>query len=256
MPKKPHIETISFNNSQIYHVGPPLTEGPLPVLFYFALSGEESLSLDPFNQPITHILDTPIRKISFTLPFHGAGYINSQTMHLWAEELKNNPNFLNVFYQQVLDSIEFLIQQEVINPNHMAVAGLSRGGFIATHIAALEPRIRTILGFAPLTAFDLMTDFKDTKIPEHIKKMALVHLVDQLVCKEVRFYIGNHDLRVGTRSCFTFIEALTEACVQKGVRSPPVSLIIYPSIGHKGHGTPPQIFEEGTEWVKSRLFIV
>lgn len=253
MQKKVHLETIPFPGCPIYHVGPALSDGPLPALFYFALSGEESLILDPYNQPIAHLIDAPIRKISFTLPFHGEGYVNSQTMHLWAEELNNNPSFLSVFYHKVLGAIEYLVEREIIDPNKMAVAGLSRGGFIATHIAALEPRIHTILGFAPLTSFDRMSEFKDIEMPEHIKKLALINLVDQLVCKEVRFYVGNRDLRVGTGACFSFIEALTEASAQKGVRSAPVSLFIYPSIGHKGHGTPPHIFADGAEWAKSRL---
>lgn len=254
MSEKPSLEIIPYTQEfQIYHLGPPLSAGALPVLFYFALSGEESLTLDPYNQPITYLQDVPIRKISFTLPFHGPGYVNSQTMHLWAEELQNHPEFLSLFYQRVLEAIHFLIEKKIVDPHHMAVAGLSRGGFIAAHVAALEPRIKTILGFAPLTSFNLMTEFKDRDIPEPIQKMALIHLVDQLVNKEVRFYIGNRDRRVGTRGCFSFIEALTEACVEKGIRSAPVSLIIYPSIGHKGHGTPPEIFADGASWVKARL---
>lgn len=256
MQKNLHIETIAFNGFPVYHLGPPLGEGPLPTFFYFALSGQESLGLDPYNQPIVHLGNQPIRLISFSLPFHGPGYVNSQTMHLWAEELKSKSKFLTDFYDQVLQAIAHLIQQGIVDPARMAIGGLSRGGFIATHIAALEPRIKIILGFAPLTSFELMSEFKDTEIPPHIKQLGLAHLTDALVSRELRFYIGNRDMRVGTRNCFDFIEALTEASVQNGLRSPPVSLIIYPSIGHKGHGTPPAIFADGADWLKSRLFVI
>ena len=43
------------NSISIYHVGPPLELGPLPTFFYFALSGEESLTLNPYNQPVSFL---------------------------------------------------------------------------------------------------------------------------------------------------------------------------------------------------------
>ena len=39
------------SNLEVYFTGPPIEEGPRPALFYFALSGHQSLTLDPFNQP-------------------------------------------------------------------------------------------------------------------------------------------------------------------------------------------------------------
>ena len=85
------------------------------------------------------------------------------------------------------------------------------------------------------------------------EKQALIHLVEQLVGKNLFFFIGNRDKRVGTRECYQFIEALTEASYAHGLRSPPVQLKIYPSIGHKGHGTPPEIFRAGSTWLANIL---
>ena len=110
-----------------------------------------------------------------------------------------------------------------------------------------------MLGFAPLTHPRPLAEFQND-YSAHFENSALTSLVDHLTDKHLRFYIGNHDQRVGTDSCYQFIHHLTEKCVEKGIRSPPTELIIYPSIGHKGHGTPPHIFQSGAEWLAQRLY--
>lgn len=225
----------------IYTRGPKLSEGSLPAFFYFALSGNDSLYLNPFNQPIAFLEHFPIRCISFTLPFHGHNYDNNKALELYEHELQLNPNFLDKFFMDCLRNIDYLVQQKIIDEEKIAVGGLSRGGFIATHLAARDPRLKYILGFAPLTRF-----------PGSFG-LDLHSLVEKLTDKHVRFYIGNRDLRVGTEACFQFISLLTENVFHHGHRSPPIELIISPSIGFKGHGTPPHVFKAGAQWIVEKL---
>ena len=51
------------------------------------------------------------------------------------------------------EEIHRLKKEGLLTLDKLAVAGLSRGAFMATHLAAVVPEIRTILGFAPLTGF-------------------------------------------------------------------------------------------------------
>ncbi|MCB1081898.1 MAG: alpha/beta hydrolase, partial [Chlamydiia bacterium] len=71
--------------------------------------------------------------------------------------------------------------------------------------------------------------------------------------KKVRFYIGNHDMRVGTDHAFSFIQNLAKEAHTHRIRTSPIELIIGPSIGYQGHGTAPQTFQSGAEWVKGAL---
>ena len=112
---------------------------------------------------------------------------------------------------------------------------------MATHLAAIVPEIRTILGFAPLTGF--------SEFPQH----DLTHLIPKLSDRTLRFYIGNRDQRVSTSRCFHFIEQLAEASFQSNVRSPPIELFVTPSIGYQGHGTSKSIFEEGARFLAGQL---
>ena len=235
----------------IYHQGPALEAGPLPTFIYFALSGSDSLILDPFNQPVQLLADSNFRVFSFTIPGHGDGLENTKAMQFWANALEQNHDVISKFIDQCDQNITFLIEQGLIDTKNITVGGLSRGGFIAAHLAAVNSHIKAILGFAPLTRLsDLEAFHKIANLPK-VAELNIENLIPKLIHKQVRFYIGNRDTLVNTDSSYHFIRSLTEAAYQEKIRSPQAELIISPSIGHRGHGTSPHIFKAGVEWLKS-----
>lgn len=223
----------------VWMSGPSLEEGPMPAIFYFAVTGEESLGLDPFDQPVRFLADQKVRFFSFTLPGHGQELKNAEAMQYWAEQLDQQRDFVTPFVNQAKQALDAL-QPHITK---VASAGLSRGAFAATHFAANDERVSVVLGFAPLTALLHDSPFA--------RQFDLTHLVDRLTHRKIRFYIGNLDTRVNTDTCYTFIRQLALAAQKEGVRSPTAELVIYPSIGHKGHGTPPEIFQSGVNWIKT-----
>ncbi|MFT4552277.1 MAG: putative esterase [Chlamydiales bacterium] len=248
IPKPPPVTVKVLkgpSNTNIYWTGPDLSEGCLPALFYFAISGSESLSLDPFNQPVAFLSGEPLRVFSLTLPFHGEGFDKNKAVDLWVEEIQNGSDIISSFVQRVIDCIDSLIEEGFVDSENIAVAGLSRGGFIASHIAARHHSIKTVLGFAPMTIVRGNNSLADS--------LSLENITEQLTKKCLRFYIGNRDQRVSTAKCFEFIEMLAEKSYEKKIRSPQVELIISPSIGYMGHGTSPSVFFNGACWVKERL---
>lgn len=215
----------------LYHTGPALDHGPLPSLFYFALSGPDSLTLDPYNQPVQFLHGQMIRIFSMTLPAHENNLPPADAVKIWNEEMAKGLDPISPFLDSVQLAIDFAIREKFVDPHKMATAGLSRGAFIAAHIAARENRFRFLLGFSPLT---------------RVGKLDLNHLAEKLSDRHVRLYIGNCDTRVGTRNCFDFAMALVE---HKKQRTAQVELFISPSIGKEGHGTSPEIFQEGAKWI-------
>lgn len=228
-------------------LGPPLEQGPLPAVFYFALSAKDSLHLDPFNQPAKFLSDYPLRVFSLTLPGHHLP--PTEALNDWAKEIGKGRDVIAEFVEEAVSVIEDLIAKNVIAKGKCAAMGLSRGGFIACHVAAKTEQISTILGFAPLTRLDYAKEFEGM----NVSSFNLVHLVDALAGRTVRFYIGNRDMRVGTSNCFHFISALTDAAYSKKNRSLPIELIVGPSIGHQGHGTAPHVFKNGADWLAQHL---
>lgn len=226
----------------LYHTGPPLDLGPLPSLFYFALSGPDSLCLDPFNQIVQFLQGKMIRIFSLTLPGHENNLPATDAMRIWAEDFAKGRNPIASFLEDAQQAIEWAIRERFIDPHKMSVAGLSRGGFVAAHLAARETRFRQLLCFAPVTKLSFIREFKG--IPSLVDHLDLLHLAQKLSDRHIKLYIGNEDTRVGTQECFEFAMHIVKKKVN---RSADVELLIYPSIGQMGHGTPPEIFQKGAD---------
>ena len=218
-------------------IGPPFDKGPLPALFYFALSAEDSLGKDPYNQPVQFLQGLPLRIFSITLPAHENNFPPEKAMNVWAERIKGGDPLISSFIKEVKETVAKL------KPHFTscAVAGLSRGAFIACHVAALCPEFTHILGYAPLTQLGYAPDLN------------LETLSSKLFNRKVRFYIGNHDSRVGTEHAFSFIHPLAKEANSSRIRNAPIEMIIGPSIGKQGHGTSPAVFQAGVDWLKKEL---
>lgn len=246
------IKIFSPTEVEIAYCGPLLDETPLATVIYFALSAEESLQKAPFNQPVLFLQEKKeVRVFSFTLPGHTPGQDPRLGMTNWAKGLAKDPNYLHSFILRCIKNLDYLIEKGWIDEKKLAVAGLSRGGFIATHLASLDKRIRFILGYAPLTRLDYLEEFQQLVNPTLLTSLNLEYKTSSLTDKEIRFYIGNNDTRVSTDSCYELIRSLTLKAYEEGNRSPKIELIIFPSIGYKGHGTPPHIFEQGAKWLSN-----
>lgn len=234
----------------LYHTGPALDHGPLPSLFYFAISGPDSLCLDPYNQIVQFLHGEMIRVFSMTLPGHEEPLPAAGAMRIWAEELSKGQNFLEPFLNSVEIAVDFAIQEKFADQKKLATGGLSRGGFIASHLAARDERFRHLLCFAPLTRLSKVKEFTKDHNLTLANQLDLIHLARYLGDRHVQIFIGNDDTRVGTKSCFDFAMELVK---EKKIRTSDVGLLIYPSIGQMGHGTPPEIFQQGAKWIESNL---
>lgn len=251
MPDSSSLQKTIINGLTLYHTGPALDKGPLPCFFYFALSGEDSLQTDPYNQPITTLTDLPIRCFSLTLPFHDSKVQYNSGVANWALAYEQGNDPLRDFINDIVGIINYLERQQLLIPNAIAVGGLSRGGLIATLLAATDPRISAVVGFAPMTRLDLSPDFSRLASNPIVQSLSLKRYVEKLTKTSVRFYIGNRDVRVGTAHAFEFIYNLADKAFETGTRSPKAELIITPSIGFQGHGTSPKAFKDGALWIAS-----
>ena len=233
----------------LFHTGPSLDLGPLPALFYFSLSGSDSLTLHPYNQIVQFMTDWRIRVFSLNLPAHEDGMSPNEAIQAWADEIKKGGDPIERFLIQVKMAIDFALKQQLILSDRIAVAGLSRGGLVAGLLAAQEENIKILLGFAPLTRLKSAKEFHDIQHLPIVEKYDLSLFGSSLAKKNIRFYIGNYDQRVGTRNCFECVEQITEAAHEQNIRPAQIELIISPSIGHTGHGTPTEIFKKGADWI-------
>lgn len=232
------------------YVGPDLDQGYFPTIFYFALSAEDSLCKSPYNQPVQFLSSYPIRIFSLTIPCHDLGLSPAESIATMAQEMRNRKKPVQKFLKKIQFCISFLENKGLLKKEKLGLMGLSRGAFIATHIAAQDSKIPYLLQFSPLTKISNARDFKDI---EEIASYDVQNLTSFLYDKTIRMYIGNRDLRVGTKNAFAFCEQLVEKAFSEKIRSPNIELRLFPSIGHQGHGTSFEIFNEGAQWLANQL---
>lgn len=241
------------NSLDLFHRGIPLEEGVCPTLLYFAVGGKESLHTDPFCQPVDYFLNGKTRVLSVDLPFHGADYENNGAMNLWALSLAGGDDFIERFLNQVKEILEDLKEKKIIEAEKFAVAGLSRGGYLAILLAAYIPWIQHAVTFAPVTHLEKVEGFENLDKNPLLMKWSLLHFAETLAPKRLRFYIGNLDTLVDTDACYILLRTIVRKGKAAGVRIPLTEMIITPSAGFKGHGTLPHIFEDGVTWVRGFL---
>lgn len=233
--------------------GPPLSEGPLPALFYLALSAEESLTLSPFCQPTEFALRHNIRVFSCDLPGHGPGLDPNRAIDLWTSWYSQGLDPLKQFLEAFHQNIDFLVNNHYVIPKQMAIAGLSRGGLLALHTAAKDQRIKTVVGFAPLTTLTRLAEMIGNVNDPIIQSYAAEHLIPALTHHHIRFYIGNNDQRVNTDAAYQVIRKIALEAYEKRHRDGTAEFIMTPSVGHKGHGTSPQSFQDGIDWAMKQI---
>lgn len=190
------------------------------------------------------------------MPAHGIHLSSEAALKTWAELISQGNNVVAEYAEVAAAIIEELTEKGIIVKEKCAVAGLSRGALIAAHVAARCKEIKWILGFAPLTKVSLGKDFQEIKDHPIVHAMSMENLTFLLKDCLVRFYIGNRDVRVGTRNCFDFIEKLTQEMYNAQIRSPQVELFIKPSIGFQGHGTAKNTFHDGAQWIAEQLGVL
>jgi esterase FrsA len=217
------------------------------------LTGQDSLCRDPYNQPVQFLSHLPIRVYSLDLPHHVTGAHPNEALDKWVEDIGAGVPIIETLVQTVRDQLDYLIGQGEVDPNRIAVGGLSRGGFVACHIAASDMRWKAVLGFAPLTLLTGGVTFAQLKGQPYAESLSLDHQVDRLVGRPIRFYIGNRDEQVGTGHCFHFLQELVQGCCRDRIRPAPVEMIMTPSVGFRGHGTLPPTFKDGANWVANIL---
>lgn len=245
------LKNLPFEDLTFTYFGPDLFWGAMPTVFYFSIDAHSSLCVDPFNQPIVPMQNHSMRVFSCDLPEHGASLDPHTALARWADRYSQGEPVLENFIAKVSRFLDYLHKEGIID-HRLACMGLSRGAFIAAHLAAANSKVKHIIGFAPVTNLTNTKEFKD--LPQLIQlPVSIASLKEALKHTSIKYFIGNQDTRVSTAGCFDTILQLCHYAIDQGIKSPPIEMSLYPSIGHMGHGTPPHIFEEGSLYTVKKL---
>ena len=225
--------TLTTAAGTAYTLLPPHDGAPAPLLLLLASTGEDTLAVEPYCRVGRLLSARGWNVVSLDLPCHGTDRRASEPPELagWAARTAADEDIVATFQERVNDVVEHLISTGVADSTRIAAAGTSRGGFMACHATAGNPRIRSVAVFAPVTNLAALREFAGLEDNQMVRRLALVNAVERLADRAVWITIGNADDRVDTDKAVALARALARAATALGL-PPRITLQVLPVPGH------------------------
>ena len=228
-------------------------QGPRPVLFVLAGTIDGTLGKAAYLQCGNVLAQHGYLCVSIDLPCHGSQTRADEPKGLsgWSFRAANNDDFVSECNQRLSHVLDHLIRIQAADPQKVAVCGTSRGGFLAIHFAAHDPRVKCAVGFAPVTDLAALGEFRAASQHPLVESLSLSQQVKRLAGRPVWMVIGDRDDRVGTQNAIQFVTQLNAEARQRDLPSQTELHIVSEP---RGHTTPPTYrLGPPADWVHRQL---
>jgi pimeloyl-ACP methyl ester carboxylesterase len=205
---------------------------PAPTVFFFGGAIEDSLTRPHYLEAV-EALGADVWCVTIDLPCHGRQRRPDEPPSLagWRYRFERDEDVTADLVRSATAVLNYLVAESHTDPSRVAVLGTSRGGFMAFHFAAADPRVQKIVGFSPVTDLFALSEFAGLTNNRLARSRSAANLAEQLRDRRIWLTIGNSDHRVSTQSVFDFVERVIAAAETSG--SPPeIELHVQPSNGH------------------------
>src|SRR5262249_7240486 len=178
----------------------PKPKAPAATLFVFAHELKATLETDDYNKVGRLLATKGFVCVALDLPCHGRNVRAGEPQGLdgWAARLRQDEAPIGPFVREATEVLDHLIAAGYTDRERVTACGTSRGGFVALHFAAAEPRVRCVAAFAPVTELPVLREFKGLEAHAKTKQLALLRHAEKLAGRPGWLCIGNDDERVGT----------------------------------------------------------
>lgn len=252
----PKLEVLKTPSGTRLGVLGPKPAAPAPTLLVFATDLENTLPVPAYAQ-IGHLLMKEGWLIAgVDLPCHGPEQRPGEPGGLegWRFRADRRENVVADLTKRAREALDHLIKEGFTDPDRVAAAGTSRGGFMALHFTASDPRVKAVVAFAPVTYLPALTEFKGTEAREDVLGLTLLNVAPKLTGRSIWMTIGNNDARVGTDHCIALARKLGTVPEHPKPNAqhpvPDVELRLMPTVGHR---TYPQAHPDAAAWLSARL---
>lgn len=221
---------------------------PSPTLFIFSNTVERSLGDPDFNR-----LGLLLRQrkgfilVSLDMPAHGQDRRPGDTktqLAGWRERLAGGEDIVASLMPKVSAVLDALVANGTTDPARVGAYGISRGGFMALHFAAVDPRIKWLVAFSPVTDLLALDEFNGMAGNAQTRALAVVRVASRLAGRPIWMSIGNNDDRVGTDKAIALSRRIVEESLAQG-KLPNVELHIYAT---RGHSSIPAQHDTAADW--------
>jgi esterase FrsA len=228
---------------------------PAPTLFFFAGAATSTLLSGDFTKCGHLLMKDGVLLVAIDIPAHGDDVRKGEPpggINGWRHRLEKGEDPIRPFTKKVSKVLDYLVKEGYTDPKRVGAVGTSRGGFIASHVAAADPRFQAIVQFAPVTDLLAVREFKGLEKHALTTGLHVTHLTYKLAGRSFWFCIGNNDTRVSTDETIAFTRKLVRAAEAKKAKLD-VYLVVAPTPGHTIHKT---AHDEAATWLRQRLQIV
>jgi dienelactone hydrolase len=229
------------------------SNSPVPTLFILANTIEGTLASDYFRQCGTALTHQGWQCVSIDLPCHGLEHREGEPQQLdgWRFRADAGENFVAESNQRLAHVLDHLIANGRTDAAKVAVCGTSRGGFLAMHFAAFDPRVKCIAAFAPVTDLLALREFHGAEQNYLVRTLALTSHAAHLAQKQVWMVIGDQDARVGTDCAIALADRIAEVTHDLLSRAGAVELHVLPE--PRGHTTPAGSADQAMGWIRRQI---
>lgn len=229
---------------------PPRSDEPAPTLLLLAQTAEGTLMTEPYCRLGRLLHARGWNVASLDLPCHGSDARAGEPAELvgWAHRAAAGEDVVADFRRRVGEVVDDLVARGLADPARLAAAGTSRGGFLALHAAAGDPRIRSVAAFAPATDLLALREFSGQETSPLVRRLSLLHAAAALADRWAWMIIGHDDDRVGTDRAVALARAISAAAADAGT-TPRVTLHVAPVPGHRSLA---EWHDQAAEWLYQR----
>lgn len=225
---------------------------PAPTLFILASSIEETLGNDYFRQAGTALARYGYVCVAIDLPSHGREQRAGEPPGLdgWRWRLDRGEDIVASNNRRLSAVLDHLIAEGRADPARVAACGTSRGGFLAMHFAAVDPRVRAVAAYAPVTDLASLREFRGAEDDPLVSSLALLRRNEDLAHRAVWIIIGDRDERVDTDKAVALARQITSSALAKGLDA---RVDLHVLSEPRGHTTPRGAVEASMEWIQRQL---
>lgn len=225
---------------------------PASTLFILANSIDGTLGDPYFRQSGNQLAEQGYLCVTIDIPGHGLQHRSDEPEGLagWRTRTDNGEDLVAETNRRLSEVLDYLISIGRTDPERVAACGTSRGGFLALHFAAAEPRVKCVAAFAPVTDLLALREFKGAEANPLVQTLSIINQVEALAARPVWLIIGDRDERVSTDAAIHFVRAVTASALSRNL-NPQAELHVLPE--PKGHTTPQGAPSAAASWITKQL---
>lgn len=228
--------------------------GPSPTLITAAVNMQDTLHCSAYNRCAVRLNQQGWLCVSIDIPGHGRDVRPNElvdSLSNWSARIANNENLVAEYTARVSRVLDFLVREKWTDADRIAFSGTSRGGFLALHAAAADPRITTVAAFAPVTKLSSLREFAALSEHRLAASLSVARFAKDLSSKKIWLAINTIDERVDSGEAWAAVQAIAREKLSTGCPAGSVEMHLMPRAvsDSNGHGLAESAYKIAADWI-------